>query len=273
VRRFVELLWPGPQRVRRLHRGIVYPVLAFVLPSVCFRCGSILGPFQLLGACPACWAALHPLGPWICRGCALPRPAQTDLLGPIRGRCAACMLDPSPADETRATVAYGAAARALLLRAKLGGRPELLQPMGHQLARMIETAGMADSCTAVVPVPSHPWINLRRGFVPAVELARPLARRLGLPLCRRVLRRRAGSPLAAKRLGARGRRALAAVEVRRDVVGQRLLLVDDVMTTGATVHSCARALKQHGASEVRVAVWARTLPGGRAEHTSDHDRR
>ena len=59
-------------------------MLAFVLPSVCFRCGSILGPFQLLGACPACWAALHPLGPWICRGCALPRPAQTDLLGPIR---------------------------------------------------------------------------------------------------------------------------------------------------------------------------------------------
>ncbi len=193
----------------------------------------------------------------------MPRTGTTDLLGPAGGRCAACILTPPATDEVRAVVAYDSPARAFLLRAKLGGRRELLEPLGQQLATMLEGARVADSCTAVVPVPSHPWLNLRRGFRPALELARPTARRLALPLLPWVLCRRFGTQLATKRMGRAARRRMlvaGSFRVRRRLEGERLLLVDDVMTTGATVDGCARALKQAGAREVRVAVWARTLP-------------
>jgi predicted amidophosphoribosyltransferase len=159
-------------------------------------------------------------------------------------------------------VAYDELARAFLLRAKLGGHRELLEPLGLQLARAIELRGLARGCGAIVAVPSHPWVNLRRGFAPAAVLARIVGRHLGLPMLTRALARRLASGLTARRLGARKRRTRLAgvLRVRRRVAGERLLLVDDVMTTGATAEACALALKRAGAVEVRVATWARTLP-------------
>jgi predicted amidophosphoribosyltransferase len=158
-------------------------------------------------------------------------------------------------------VTYEKLARRFLLRAKLGSRPELLAALGGHLARVVEIEGLAAGCDVVVPVPSHPWLTLRRGFSPARELARPVARRLGLPL-RGWVRRRIGAAQASKRLGATQRRRTAreAFHARGKAAGQGILLVDDVMTTGATLEGCARALKAVGAGTVRVAVWARTLP-------------
>jgi predicted amidophosphoribosyltransferase len=192
----------------------------------------------------------------------LPRHPETDLQGPAAGRCAACILTPPTADRVRAAVVYDAVARSILLRAKIGRRRELFGPLGTQLARTVECAGLGRAGSAVVAVPSHPLMTLRRGFSPAAELARPLARRLGLPLLRGALGRRIGMQTATKRLGARRRRTLGPVGIRLRcrVEGMRLLLVDDVMTTGSTVEACARLLKDAGAIEVSVAVWARTLP-------------
>jgi predicted amidophosphoribosyltransferase len=105
-------------------------------------------------------------------------------------------------------------------------------------------------------------MNLKRGFSPARILARHVARRADLPLHGGLLVKRIGSPVTVKRLGARARRQRGAetFRVRRSVAGARLLLIDDVMTTGESVEGAARALKRAGASEVRAVVWARTLP-------------
>ena len=246
-----------------LHRRVVYPILDFALPSACFVCGVFLGALQHLGACPACWSALTGLPRPVCPACALPRPEGTDLLGPAGGRCASCVAEPLVADPLHAAVAYDATARRFLLRAKVGLRPEMFRPLGSRLARSVAIAGFAEGCTAVVAVPSHPWMALRRGFSPAPELARPVARALGLPIVggigRRIL-----SAGAVKTMAARRRRRVLrdAFFARRSLAGQHVLLVDDVMTTGATVTSCALAAHDAGAVEVRIAVWARTLPPG-----------
>jgi predicted amidophosphoribosyltransferase len=152
-----------------------------------------------------------------------------------------------------------------MLRIKLGRRRELLKPLANQLYRTVEASGLAEGCTIIAPIPSDPLADLRRGFSPSLELSRHLSRDLGISrhgalILRRLLRGR-----ALKRLGPaeRRKRAMEAFIVRQRLNGESVLLVDDVMTTGASLDACARSLKEAGASEVRAAIWARTLPGRR----------
>lgn len=163
-----------------------------------------------------------------------------------------------------ALLVYDDTARAFLLRAKFSRRAELLVPLGAMMAVALEISGFAADVDLIVPAPSHPWASLRRGFQPARELARAVARRLGLPIAGRCLRLSWRAPLSGRRLtpASRRRRAAQAIAVRTAVRGRRVLLIDDVMTTGATVGACSAALLRAGAVEVRAAVWARALPAG-----------
>jgi predicted amidophosphoribosyltransferase len=157
-------------------------------------------------------------------------------------------------------VDYDDRARRFLLRAKNGRRPEVLRPLAAQLAAVVAISGIAEGVDGLVAVPSSAFSRFRRGFEPARELARELSRAAGRPLLDRVLRKRRLGGRAAKSLNAAERWAAAnrSVDARRAVPGARILLVDDVLTTGATATACALALRAAGAVEVRVAVWART---------------
>jgi predicted amidophosphoribosyltransferase len=148
-----------------------------------------------------------------------------------------------------------------MLRIKFGRRMELLRPLAFQLACSIRAAGMEQGCSFVSAVPSNPLTDLRRGFSPSRELARLLAGELGLESRGALLSRRFFRGGALKRLSAAGRRkgAQSAFRLHGRLEGATVLLVDDIMTTGASVEACARLLQAAGAGEVRAAIWARTL--------------
>jgi len=150
------------------------------------------------------------------------------------------------------------------LRAKDGHRPELLRPLAGQLAAVVSMSGIAQGVDGVVPVPTTLLARCRRGFDPARTLAHRLADEAALPVFDGVLRKRktGGPPSKGLKASARWAWALRSVTHRRSVPGDVILLVDDVLTTGATAAACTVALRAAGAREVRVAVWARTPSPG-----------
>lgn len=199
--------------------------------------------------------------PPLCPGCGLAVPEIADRSGPAGGRCGACILRPLGFDGARAAVEYAGTGRRLLLKAKFGGRHELFEAMGIRLSRCLEAAGFDLRRAVVVPVPSDLLTHARRGFNPAASLARPIARTLGLPFRPGYLRRRIVRPSRTAR-DAAGMRHLELCDAFRASArlprGASLILVDDVLTTGATARACLNSLKAAGAGRVVLAVWART---------------
>jgi predicted amidophosphoribosyltransferase len=215
-------------------------LIALVAPPACVACRAPLG-----GAgealCQACRRGL----PWLrgsrCPRCALPR-----------HRAGACPAAAAAFDAAWAPLAYDATARALVHALKFRAALPVARTMAAHVAATLP-AGLAGP---VVPVPAQPARRRRRGFDPAQALAAALAPRLGVPLVPALRRRDRGGQQA--RAG-RAVRRRAAIDVAACAPPARVLLVDDVHTTGATLDACARALKAAGAERVIAVTYARTL--------------
>jgi ComF family protein len=225
--------------------GIV-TALCGLLVQDCLLCGQESGSEIL---CRACAGDLPRLPSPHCPVCALPTPA-----GECCGRC---LGHPPHYDRTLAVFSYGFPLDRLIQSFKYGHRLALAAFLGGELAALAKDAAV----DRVMPLPLHPARLRERGFNQALELARPVARALGKPLDARTCLRirqtpvQAGLPWKERKQNMRG-----AFGCSRDLSGQRILLVDDVMTTGASLDECARTLKKHGAAEVTLLVAARTLP-------------
>lgn len=231
------------------------PVLDLVFPPRCPLCGQ--GISSQTGLCGACWNQLAIPGEPACASCSRPfGDGMTD--GAI---CAPCLADPPRHDGIAAATLYNDASRRLVLALK-HGRRIALAPM---LARLMTSKlDFLESDWLIVPVPLHRWRLWRRGFNQAAVLGRELARQTGAELAVDALVRRKPTPTLGG-LGAKARRrALSgAIALNRRwadrVRGRSVLLVDDVLTSGATSDSCVSALKRAGAPKVAIACFSRVL--------------
>jgi len=206
------------------------------------------------GLSTSAWTRIAFLEAPVCDGCGAPfdyDPGE---------RCAACLARPRVFDRCRAACLYDEHSRDLILKLKHADRTDLSSLFARWLSRA--AADLVQDCDAVVPVPLHPLRLLARRYNQAAEIARPLARLGGRRYLPDVLVRTRRTQTQGGKSG-RGRRmnvksAFAVPPGRlRQVEGRRILLVDDVLTTGATAEACAKALKAAGAARVDLAVVAR----------------
>ncbi len=237
--------------------AVLAPIVDLVFPPRCPLCGA--GLAVQTGLCGACWGELAIPGEPCCAACQRPFPPE---LAGGDALCAPCLADPPSHDGIAAGTLYNDASRKLVLAFKHGRRIALAGLLARLIAaRMPEQVG---SGWIFVPVPLHRWRLWRRGFNQSALLAQELARaRQGRVVVDGLVRRKATPMLGGMGRKARLRALAGAIAVnpkRGDALkGARIVLVDDVLTSGATSEACVNALKRAGAREVRIACCARVL--------------
>jgi ComF family protein len=215
------------------------------MPATCVLCGASSLPQRL---CRACGESLPRLPRSQCRSCALPLESGDF--------CGTCLAAPPTYDGVAAAFIYQFPVDALVQKYKYGPDLTLAPILGRLLGTM--SCGEVD---AVVAMPLGDSRLRSRGFNQAQELARVAARMRGLPLLARACRKVSETPpQASLPWKERAANVRGSFVCDADLRGQRVAVVDDVMTTGATLNELARVLKRAGAQSVRAWVVARTLP-------------
>jgi ComF family protein len=235
-------------------RYVVDALLSVLIAPRCAACTRLLDRPTEGPVCAACWSSILPLTPPLCEICGDPLPSWR-LAALTFARCARCRRLSRPIDRARAIGAYDGALRSIVHALKYDGRRSLARPLGT----LMKTRGadILAGAAIAVPVPLHPSRRRERGF----NQAEDLARHVGLPVVRalrRIRRTPAQAELPAAQRHGNVKDAFA-VQSQDGLLGQIVVLVDDVSTTGATLDACARALKNGGAREVRALTAARVL--------------
>ncbi|MEQ8651165.1 MAG: ComF family protein [Kiloniellales bacterium] len=231
-------------------------LLDAILPLRCFGCGVVVPAESSL--CAACWSGLTFLSEPCCACCGLPFPFNQGR----KALCAACVSKPPRFDQARAALLYDEASRPLILAFKHGDRIEAAKPF----ARWMQVAGwsLLEEADLIVPVPLNRWRLFRRRFNQAALLAQALARETGVPPALDLLHRVRATPSQgrrsreARKRNVAGAFALAPGAAER-IAGQRLLLIDDVMTSGATLDEASKVLRRGKPKKVTVLTLARVL--------------
>ena len=222
-------------------------VVDSLYPASCAACDQLLAAPE--GLCTLCLESCS-LIDTACPLCALP------ISGPCPIPCARCIQQPPPLDSSEAAFEYGGQVALALKRLKFGGRNDIAKTLRPLLQARFSRAAVRSDLALAIPL--HPRRLRQRSFNQAQRLLLPLAKRCHLPVARDALRRIRNTSPQARLSAARRRSNLeGAFRAGRRVAGRRILLLDDVSTTGSTLNAAARALKQAGALEVHAFVVAR----------------
>ncbi len=237
-------------------RGLLRAAIDVVMPPLALDVAHGPAAMQSPGLSAEAWSKIAFIEAPVCDGCGAPQAYDAG----ENARCPACLARRRAFDRVRAAVAYDEASRDLILKLKRADRTDLAGLFALWLSRAARDLTL--DADAVVPVPLHPMRLITRRFNQAAEIARPLARRAGLAYLPGALIRRRDTPSQGGRSASgRRRNVQAAFAVPKRawplVAGKRILLIDDVLTTGATAEACARVLKAAGAHAVHVAAVAR----------------
>ena len=230
-----------------------------ILPQAPTRILGRLAARLLPGSCLLCSA--DSADALLCAGCVADLPRLPDARCPQCGvettlgeRCGACLKEPPAFVQTIALFRYEFPVDRLIQALKYSHQLPLAAWFGECLSYQI----VAEAHDLLLPLPLHPSRLQTRGFNQSVEIARAIHQRLAIPLnTSSLIRTRATPPQAALPLKERAKNVRGAFECVSDLSGKRILLVDDVMTTGSTLRECARILELHGAAQITLAVTAR----------------
>lgn len=241
---------------------MLLPVVDLIFPPRCPLCGGGIGSQS--GLCPQCWSTLSVPGDPACELCS--RPFGDTM--PDGGICAPCFAQPPRHGGIAAATLYDEPSRKLVLALKHGRRLALAGMMARLIAARLNGV---DESWLFVPVPLHRWRLWKRGYNQAAELARELVGISGGRLEVDALERRKPTPsLGGLGKLARERALSGAIRVnpRRAgrLKGANVVLVDDVLTSGATSNACVAQLRRAGAQRVVIACFARVLDEA-LEHT------
>ena len=228
-------------------------VMDFLLPPLCLKCERPVAQNQAL--CASCWKELHFVAAPFCACCGAPfdLPVEEGTL------CGGCLAEAPVFAKARSALIYDEASRDLVLRLKHADRLHPAPALANWMTRA--GADLWEQADLIVPVPLHRWRLLARRYNQAAVLALAMGKQTGVPVSVDLLRRvrptvsqghldrkaRAANVVGAFALGAEG-----------EAKGKRIVLVDDVLTSGATVGECAKVLLKGGAAQVSVVTLART---------------
>ena len=230
--------------------------LSFFYPEVCQACGEARAKPDEGFVCAGCRLGIRPIKPPFCDRCGLPY--EGDITAPFE--CGNCREMKLHFRQARSAVVATGLAREIIHRYKYQQALWFEPFLADLLVRAAEPVLRSEAWDLIVPVPLHPLKKREREFNQAERLARCLGQATGLPVDAGLLRRveftRTQTLLTRPERAANVRRAFALVPGRR-LYGQRVVLLDDVMTTGATTSACARALQKAGAGEICVWTVAR----------------
>jgi len=238
-------------------------LLDLLLPPACAGCAEYLPAVARRGGeliCPACRSRLkappHPR----CPRCAAPRGT-----GLPKGRpCTECYDWPPYLLSARAAAILAPPADTLVHQLKYDGWPELAGEMAERMVKMIQAEGLSVDNLPLIPIPTTSRRLRARGYNQAERLARAISVRLGSPLVEALGRREGGTSQISLDRGARRENVRQAFHLLPDLKsvlrGKEVVLVDDVLTTGATSLAAAEILVEGGAAGVHLLTFARTLP-------------
>ncbi|NTU77138.1 MAG: ComF family protein [Alphaproteobacteria bacterium] len=234
--------------------GLLIRWLDLLLPPLCLNCQTPVGGTQTL--CPECWKAIRYIAAPFCVRCGAPFevPVEDGTL------CGACLDKLPDYDSARSAMVYDDASRALVLRLKHADRLHMVPALATWLQRV--GGEILDRADMIIPVPLHRWRLLHRRYNQAALLAQNLGKATGVPVAVEALLRVRATPTQGRlNREQRAKNVAGAFKPHprwaSSIMEKKIVLIDDVLTTGATVNACAKALRKAGAAEIHVLTLAR----------------